>query len=140
MEPSATSQPAGTRHGRLVAAGSAAVLAGALGYIALVDPHNPTSVYPQCPVKWLTGWNCPACGGLRMTHDLLHGDLIASVNDNIFLLVGLPLLTVWISVRRYRGKSELSIPAVVTLLVAALAWMVVRNLPGFPLVPTVLSG
>ena len=71
----------------------------ALGYIGLVDPHNPHSVYPQCPFKWLTGWNCPFCGGLRMTHDLLHGDLVASINDNIFLLVGIPLLAGWMLMR-----------------------------------------
>ena len=67
-------------------AGTGALLAGALGYIGLVDPHNTKSVYPQCPFKMLTGWNCPFCGGLRMTHDLLHGDLAASINDNVFLV------------------------------------------------------
>jgi hypothetical protein len=28
----------------------------------------------------------------------------------------------------------------VTITVAAVAWTVLRNLPGFPLVPTILSG
>jgi hypothetical protein len=31
-------------------------------------------------------------------------------------------------------------PAIVTIAVAAIAWTVVRNLPGFPLVPTFLDG
>jgi hypothetical protein len=31
-------------------------------------------------------------------------------------------------------------PAMVTIAVAAIAWTVVRNLPGFPLVPTLLEG
>ena len=66
------------------------LLAGALGYVGLVDPHNANSAYPHCPFKWLTGWNCPFCGGLRMTHDLLHGHLAASITDNVFLLVGWP--------------------------------------------------
>ena len=44
------------------AASSSVVLAGALGYVGLVDPHNAHSVYPLCPFKWLTGWNCPLCG------------------------------------------------------------------------------
>ena len=81
------------------------LLAGALGYVGLVDPHNTNSVYPQCPFKWLTGWNCPFCGGLRMTHDLLHGDLVASINDNVFLLVGIPMLAGWVLMRRRRGQS-----------------------------------
>lgn len=116
------------------------MLAGALAYIGTADPHNPQSVYPQCPFKWVTGLNCPACGGLRMTHDLLHGHLMASVYDNVFLLVLIPLLAAWIAVRRFSGRSWLPIPTTVTLVLAATAWTVVRNLPGFPLMPTVLSG
>jgi hypothetical protein len=75
--------------------GTGAVAVGGLGYIGLVDPHQPGSLYPGCPFKMLTGLNCPACGGLRMTHDLLHGDLAAAAADNVFLLVGLPLVALW---------------------------------------------
>jgi hypothetical protein len=133
-------QHAPHRHRRYTAAGTGLLLAGALGYVGLVDPHNTNSVYPLCPFKWLTGWNCPFCGGLRMTHDLLHGDLAASINDNLFLLIGIPLLAGWILVRRRHGHSTLPMPAVVTIATAAMVWTVLRNLPGFPLVPTILSG
>jgi Protein of unknown function (DUF2752) len=129
------------RRGRLYGAAASGVLfAGALGYIGLVDPHDTKSVYPQCPFKMITGWNCPFCGGLRMTHDLLHGHLAASINDNIFLLVGIPLLIGWIVLRRRVGRSLLPVSAWVTIVVASFAWTVLRNLPGFPLVPTILSG
>jgi len=122
------------------AAGTGALVAGALGYIGLADPHNTNSVYPLCPFKWLTGWNCPFCGGLRMAHDLLHGDLAATINDNVFLLVGIPMLAGWVLIRRRHDQRLFPIPAVVTITVAAVAWTVLRNLPGFPLVPTILSG
>ncbi|MBY0441640.1 MAG: DUF2752 domain-containing protein [Mycobacteriaceae bacterium] len=102
----------------------------ALGYIGLVDPHNPNSIFPQCPFKLITGWNCPVCGGLRMTHDLLHGDLAAAATDNAFLLGGWPILAGWMLLRRYRGRPLLPIPAVVLLAVLAIAWTVLRNLPG----------
>jgi hypothetical protein len=128
------------RHRLYTTAGTVVLLAGALGYVGLVDPHNTSSVYPLCPFKWLTGWNCPFCGGLRMTHDLLHGDLVASINDNVFLLVGIPMLAGWVLIRRRHGQSSLPIPVVLTITVAAIAWTVLRNLPGFPLVPTILSG
>jgi hypothetical protein len=75
-----------------------------------------------------------------MTHDLLHGHLAASINDNVFLLIAIPLLAAWVLVRRYRGQSWLPIPTMMTVLVTMTAWTVVRNVPGFPLVPTVLSG
>jgi Protein of unknown function (DUF2752) len=135
-----TEQHSPHRHRLYTAAGGGALLAGALGYVGLVDPHDTHSVYPLCPFKLLTGWNCPFCGGLRMAHDLLHGDLAATINDNVFLLIGIPMLAGWVLIRRRRGRGALPIPAVVTIIVAALAWTVARNLPGFPLVPTVLTG
>ena len=124
------------------AVGLGGLLAGALCYVGLVDPHRATSVYPQCPFKWLTGWNCPFCGGLRMTHDLLHGHLAAGVNDNVFLVLlvaSSPLLVGWVLMRRRRGQSSLPRAAVLTFVVAAVVWTVLRNLPGFPLVPNGLS-
>lgn len=121
------------RHGAL---GAGVVLAGALAYTGLADPHRPGFLFPPCPFKLMTGWNCPACGGLRMTHDVLHGDLGAAVVDNAFALVGLPLLAAWILVRWRLGKPIFPLPAVVTLIVAAVIWTVIRNLPGFPLSPT----
>jgi Protein of unknown function (DUF2752) len=147
MEPSPASQTSGRcrqhsahRHRLYPAAGAGVLLAGALGYVGLVDPHNANSAYPLCPFKWLTGWNCPFCGGLRMTHDLLHGDLAASINDNVFLLVGIPVLAGWLLMRRRHGQPLLSMPAVLSIAVVSMAWTVLRNLPGFPLVPTILSG
>jgi hypothetical protein len=128
------------RQRAFAAAGSGALLAGALGYVGLVDPHNTNSAYPLCPFKLLTGWNCPFCGGLRMTHDLLHGDLAASINDNVFALVGIPMLLGWVVIRRRSGKSVLPMPTVLTFVAAAVLWTVLRNLPGFPLIPTVLGG
>lgn len=142
MEPDSASRTGDHRHrhGRYIAAGTGVLFAGALGYVGSVDPHNANSAYPLCPFKWLTGWNCPFCGGLRMTHDLLHGHLAASIYDNVFALVGLPVLAVWLLVRWRQGRRALPIPAVITITVAAIAWTVLRNMPGFPLVPTMLSG
>ena len=137
MEPS----PAAiSRRGRYAALGTGAVLAGALTYVGLADPHRPGFLFPDCPFKTLTGWYCPGCGGLRMTHDLLHGDFSAAVGDNVFLLVGLPLLAVWLLGRWRLGKRLMPASAMATIIVAAVAWTVVRNLPGFPLVPRFLDG
>ena len=124
------------RYGGLAAA---ALGVGGLAYVGLVDPHRAGSPFPPCPFRLLTGWYCPGCGGLRMTHDLLHGDLSAAVVDNVFLLIGLPLLALWSVWRLSRGR-RVFIPAVMVLItIAAIAWTVLRNLPGFPLVPTVFS-
>lgn len=127
-------------YGRYGALGVAIALIGALGYIGLVDPHHPGSVFPLCPFRLLTGWNCPACGGLRMIHDLLHGDLAAAVTDNVFLLIGIPLLAAWILLGRRPGRPAVSPIATLTVMaVATTVWTLLRNLPGFPLVPIVLA-
>jgi hypothetical protein len=120
----------------LTALATGAAAAGALAYVGIVDPHKPGSLFPVCPFKLLTGWNCPACGGLRMTHDLLHANLSAAVVDNVFLLVGIPALLAWFFFRRSAGKSPVTWKAVVLVVVATMAWTVIRNMPGFPLVPT----
>ena len=103
MEPSAESD---RKRARLcIALGTGAALAAGLAYIGLADPHRPGSLFPPCPFKLLTGWNCPACGGLRMIHDLLHGDLAAAVVDNVVLLVGLPMLAFWVAAAAAAGQD-----------------------------------
>ncbi|UUO00266.1 DUF2752 domain-containing protein [Mycolicibacterium novocastrense] len=132
---------AGTSRRQLYGAlGTGAVLAGALTYVGIADPHRPGFVFPACPFKAITGLDCPACGGLRMTHDLLHGDLAAAVVDNVYLLVGLPLLLTWLLIRWRQSEPLMNTPLIVVIVVSALTWTVARNLPGFPLVPTVLDG
>ena len=116
--------------------GSGAVLAGALAYVGVNDPHNPDAVFPPCPFKMLTGWNCPACGGLRMTHDLIHGNLAAALVDNVYLLIGIPSLIAWILYRRHTGRSATTTTMFAVIIFSAIAWTVARNLPGFPLIPT----
>ncbi|BBX02146.1 hypothetical protein BST36_14365 [Mycolicibacterium moriokaense] len=127
--------------GRLYTAlGTGAVAVGALAYIGIGDPHSPGFVFWPCPFYAITGLYCPGCGGMRMVHDVLHGDLAAAVVDNVVALVGLPLLLAWYLVRRRSGKPWMTPVAAVVILGIALTWTVVRNLPGFPLVPTVLDG
>lgn len=137
MEPDT---PAPSRTPVYLTVGAGALFAGALTYIGVADPHRPGFLAPLCPFKHVTGWDCPACGGLRMTHDLLHGDLAAAVADNVFLLVGMPLLGLWILLRRRQRKAVMPVTAIVVVAVATITWTVVRNLPGFPLVPTLLDG
>ncbi|WP_066897312.1 DUF2752 domain-containing protein [Mycolicibacterium houstonense] len=132
MEPSS---PTSTRPQRYALLAGGVLGAGTLTYIGVADPHRPGFLFPPCPFKVLTGWDCPACGGLRMTHDVLHGDLGAAVVDNVFALVGLPVLALWLLVRWRLGQRLFPLPAVVAIVIAVVLWTVVRNVPGFPLVP-----
>ena len=127
--------------GRLYTAlGTGAVLVGGLAYIGLGDPHRSNFLFPACPFHAATGLYCPGCGGLRMIHDVLHGDFAAAVVDNVVALIGLPLLLAWILLRRRSGRPWMTPISAAVIVTIALTWTVVRNLPGFPLVPTLLDG
>lgn len=142
-EPRSTETPGASTSDRTNLYGTLGVgvlLAGGLSYVGLVDPHRPGAILPACPFHLLTGWDCPFCGGLRMTHDVLHGDFAAALSDNPFLLLGIPLLVLWMGRRWRRGRPVLTWRPAVFLLVTSIGWTVLRNLPGFPLVPTVLPG
>lgn len=79
----------------------------ALGYLAVVDPHEPGH-YPLCPTRALFGVDCPGCGLLRGTHELVTGNIAAALDNNLMLLVIAPLLAVlWVRwvVRSWRGAS-----------------------------------
>ena len=92
---------------RLVAplATAAAVGVGCV-LVALVDPNEPGH-YPVCPTRWLFGVDCPACGMLRGTHDLLHGNLAGAADHNILIFALYPLVIVlwarWL-IQSWRGE------------------------------------
>jgi hypothetical protein len=133
MRAGSTSAPERLRHPGVA---PSAVLAGGLlgaGYLWGTDPHQPGHLLPVCPFRYLTGWQCPACGGTRMAYDLLHGDLAGAWRDNALLLLALPLL-LWAlgrwAVEGWRGRAyRLVLPLYGGPLVVAVAvtWAVLRN-------------
>ena len=90
----------------LLAAGGVAVLTLAL---RLHDPHQRGS-WGLCPLRALTGLDCPGCGGLRAVNDLTHGDLGAAASSNLFFVVSIPLIvalwTAWLWRSRQPSGSK----------------------------------
>jgi len=82
-------------------------LAG-LGYLAAVDPNQPGH-YPLCPTQALFGVDCPGCGVLRGTHDLVTGNVEGALDHNVLLVVFVPLAVVlwvrWLG-RAWRGRED----------------------------------
>src|SRR5690348_14832927 len=127
----------GARIRRLIEPGLIGV-AGAAGLIlvAVVNPEEPGH-YPTCPTLALTGFYCPGCGGLRAAHALTHGDVGLALHRNPLVVVLLPLATwaylAWFR-RRWLGRPATWYPPNALLwglLVVALVFGVLRNLPGF---------
>jgi len=110
-----------------------ALLVGAGLYV--VDPAKH-AVYPACPLYATTGWECPGCGGLRATHQILHGHLAAAWALNPLAVLLLPLYG-WIladaalTLLRGRGLPEFAPRTVLIWLgLAVLALFgILRNIP-----------
>ena len=116
------------------------VLAGTvLGIAAMVFLFNPAThkIYPVCQFHRLTGLNCPGCGMTRAFYALLHGDLLTALHDNalfVFALGTLAIRGAWFGWNEFRGRANREFfPAkfLWPLLVVALLFTVLRNLPAF---------
>ena len=117
--------------GRLAGLGAVAALSA---YVGLVDPAEG-GVFPVCPTRTVLGLDCPGCGALRGTHDLLRGDVVAALDHNLLLplLLALPALALVLWLRPLVGLPEqrLRVPRAVLVagLTLAVAFAVLRNLP-----------
>lgn len=116
--------------------GGPILLLGAVLLYHAVDPSCCVWL-PRCPFHELTGWLCPACGGQRALHGLLHGRVAEAVGYNLFLVVAVPyfLAVVWTSLddgrlaRRMRPVVQHRTLALIYCLLFVF-WWIVRNLPG----------
>ena len=123
-----------SRRDRAARALALAGLAAATGLVALVDPEGG-GPYPPCPSRTLFGLDCPGCGGLRGTHDLLHGHVVSALDHNLLLPVVLAVLAamlgLWLLPLVGRPARTLRPPrwAMTTAVVVVAAFTVLRNLP-----------
>ncbi|HTQ52051.1 MAG TPA: DUF2752 domain-containing protein [Candidatus Acidoferrales bacterium] len=116
------------------------VLAGVLlGAAAVLYFFNPSKYgfYPVCQFHQLTGLNCPGCGGTRAVYQLLHGHVLRAMQDNALVVLSLAALAgraAWFGAKRFRrrpGGPFLPPEFFWPLLVVALVFTVLRNLPAF---------
>ena len=109
-------------------------LGSLVGYLWALDPATD-GVWPPCPSRVLLGIDCPGCGGLRGTHDLLHGDVVGALDHNILLPFLLLMLAVpvvlWMLplVGRPARPFEPPLRAYWVAMGVAAVFTVVRNLP-----------
>jgi hypothetical protein len=136
LDRSVLPRPASRLWGR-VCAGGALVAAGATSvFLFAVNPNSPTSPYPQCLTKALTGVDCPGCGGLRATHALLHGDIAAAVDHNALVLLIVPAV-LFVLLRWALGQFGVRLPTVP--LRPWMAWSLIALLAVFSVVRNIVD-
>lgn len=120
----------------LIVAVSTAVVCVA---IWVADPTTPGGPMPLCPIKALTGIDCPGCGSMRMLYSLMHGNLLAAARFNALALVTLvPLAWAYVAwtYGRLKGRRISSWQhnrwAAAVTLSLVVVWFVVRNIPFAP--------
>ena len=104
-------------------------------FLALVDPAT-TIFAPKCMFKYLTGYDCPACGIQRAIHTLLNADVVTALRYNYFLLISIPYFLA-VAITTF-CKSEIvskmsyyvQHPKVVKVVLALIIlWWIMRNIP-----------
>lgn len=129
LPPPTTRRPPSLRTPLLIGGG----LAAAAAMVAVADPR--VRHIPLCPLRAITGLDCPLCGGLRSVASLARGRIGEALSYNLVVTVGIPMvivgLLVW-ALRLRRGRP-LVLPTWVqpALWTVAIVFAVVRNIPAF---------
>jgi Protein of unknown function (DUF2752) len=70
----------------------AVVAAGLVFVYKNFDPAVHTEVFPKCPFRQLTGYQCPGCGSQRATYEILNLNFGKALSLNPLLLFSIPYL------------------------------------------------
>lgn len=119
------------RRRKIIVVVALAMAAIVISIYAIFDPSS--GFFPACPIKFLTGLDCPGCGSQRAFHALLHGDIEAAWHFNalIFLLTPVAALITVAELTREkhpRFHRAMTSPAIIATIIALIIlWTIVRN-------------
>jgi len=95
------------------------------------------SFFPACPVKALTGFDCPGCGSQRAIHALLNGNFKAALYSNPLLMLLMPYLAVnlyfirlpFLTAKQLKWRNFLfGYPAMLILSTLIVLFTILRNI------------
>ena len=85
-----------------------------------------------CPIKALTGLNCPGCGITRMFVALFYGNIYQAFRYNPLVFIELPIIAILFLLYRFNKKSRKVVNILfIILLVITVVYGVLRNIPFF---------
>jgi hypothetical protein len=114
-------------------------IAGSLLYF-FFDP-SLSEIFPKCFFHSLTNLDCPGCGSQRAIHALLHGNIAEAADQNLLVILFLPLLgysaitAVGNTFFGWNWKQSLFYSSIFvrSVLTVVLLFWILRNVPTGPL-------
>ncbi len=103
--------------------------------------YNPglETYFPKCPFYSVTGLYCPGCGSQRALHQLLHFNILETLNYNALYVIGLSSIIYNVSIKGinkyyhkkyynylYHPKTPIIIGIIIT------TFWISRNIPYTP--------
>ena len=92
----------------------------------------------RCPLRYLTGFDCPACGGTRAVVSLVHGHIAQALHYNLMVVTLTVCVTLYAVMAAYgpdiKGRltdSFLARNRGLLFALSLLIWTFIRNLPQF---------
>ncbi len=80
-------------------------VAGLIGLIYKL--YNPMlyNFFPPCPIKHVTGFDCPTCGTQRAAHLFLNGEFKAAFYQNPLIFLFTPYILFWIYLKLIKNPT-----------------------------------
>ena len=110
-----------------------AVIALATILYFFVNPEYSV-LMPKCPMKMLTGYDCPSCGVQRAIHAVLHGDFAKAISYNPFFVISVPYFLLVLYSTVFKNSFAVKLRSIVchryalyTYIVLFFLWWILRN-------------
>ncbi len=85
-----------------------------------------------CPIKTITGLDCPGCGITRMFVALFHGNIYQAFRYNPLVFIELPIIFILLVLYKFKKEYRKVINIIfIVLLIVTIVYGVLRNIPMF---------
>ncbi|SRR5579871_1169141 len=109
---------------------SALLAACAAGLVFLYFFKPGSFPYPACVFHEITGLYCPGCGSTRALYQLLHGNILTALHDNVMAVLAIPFF-IYAAFRK-KPLSLIHPYWIWGLFCVLVVFTILRNIPVYP--------
>ncbi|MNK21525.1 hypothetical protein D3C87_397840 [compost metagenome] len=109
-------------------------LVGLVCVYYLIDPSK-SSFFLTCPLKSVSGYDCPGCGVQRAFHELLHFRFLEAFKYNPLFVLSIPILVIVLLMKSFGSERTKTVVnnffkskfLIFSLLIIVLVLLLLRN-------------